>query len=108
MDLYSPDQMFAALEAAAEERANAEYTAYLLEKDGEILLAHLMVQAKAEGEAIGMCKEVARTQPEWKKHVKGEAVAIQRRSRARAKYANLQALSEARRTQEVTMRALTT
>ena len=103
---YDPDRTFQDLEAAAEERAEAEYKAYLLEKHGEILMASLMLEAKQDGTAIGLCKEAARTAAVWRVHVDGEAVAIRNRSRARAKYANLQALATARQTQEASRRAL--
>lgn len=105
--MYDPAKMYAELETAADERAEAEYEAHLLERNGEILLSTLMVKAKESGEPVGICKEIARSRPEWKMHVTGEAVAIQRRSRARAKYQNLMALSEARKTQEVSARTLT-
>jgi hypothetical protein len=105
--MYDANRMFQELEDAAEARAQAEYEAHLLERNGEILLAKLMVKAKQDGTAIGLCKEVARTQPEWGVHIEGEAAAMQKRSRARAHYANLQALSAARQTEEVSRRQLT-
>ena len=106
LNSYDPDSTFTALEKAAEERAEAEYQAYLLEKHGEILLALKMLEAKHDGVAIGLCKEAARVTEEWKTHVEGEAVAMRNRSRARAKYSNLQALATARQTQEASRRAL--
>ena len=104
---YDPERTFHELEKAAEERAQAEYDALLLERQGEILLAQKMFEAKAEGVAVTLCKEWARTQAEWKIHIEGEAAAVSRRSRARARYENLKALAEARRTQEASTRALT-
>ena len=106
LNSYDPDATFTALEKAAEERAESEYQAYLLEKHGEILLAKLMLEAKQDGTAIGLCKEDARTAEQWRVHIEGEAVAIRNRSRARAKYSNLQALAAARQTQEASRRAL--
>lgn len=103
---FDPAHTFHALEEAAEEQAEAEYQAALLERHGEILLANLQMQAKREGMPIGICKEWARSQPEWKTHSDGEAVAIAKRSRARAKYQNLRVLAEMRRTEESSRRAL--
>ena len=104
---YSPERIFVALEDAAEEWANAQLQADQLEKMGEILLANLQFQAKAQGQPIGLCKEWARSQPEWETHINGEVVARNKADRARAKYRNVQALADARRTQESTMRNLT-
>lgn len=104
---FDPDRMFAELEKAAEERAEAEYFAHLLEKNGEIIIAELTVKAKQDGHAIGICKDIARSDPKWKVHVEGEAEAIRRRSRARARLENLRALADARRTMEASARALT-
>ena len=104
---YNPDSIFAALEDAAEERAQAEYDGNRLERLGEILLSELVVQAKNAGNPIGICKDIARTNSTWATHVEGEAVAIRNRSRARAKYENVKILAEARRSQEASMRVLT-
>ena len=104
---YDPDAIFHQLEDAAEERANAEQEYHQLERMGEILLADLQVQAKNRGNPVGLCKEIARTAPEWRTHIEGEAVARGRLSRARARYENLKILAEARRSQEASMRVLT-
>lgn len=105
---YDPEVIFDALEQAAEEKAEAEYNAHLLERNGEILLGQLMWHAKQEERCpASLCKELARTKDEWATHVKGEAVAIKARSRARARYENLKILAEARRTQEASARYLT-
>lgn len=103
---FDPARIWHELEKAAEERAVAEEQAYLLERNGEILLAEMMLEAKRDGTAIGLCKEAARARPEWKTHCEGEAVAIRNRSRARAKYENLKITWEAQRTLEVTERTL--
>ena len=104
---YDPDTIFQNLETAAEARADAEQTAYLLERNGEIMLAELQVKAKLAGNPIGLCKEIARADPAWKVHVEGESVAIRNRSKARAHYENVKILAEARRSQEASMRVLT-
>ncbi len=67
--MYDPDKIFSELETAAEDRAEAEYQAHLLERQGEILLAKNMLEAKADGVAIGLCKEHARATDEWEVHV---------------------------------------
>jgi len=94
------------LEKAAEERADAEENAHRLERLGEILLSDLILQAKQDGHPISLCKEVAKSSPEWKVHIEGESVALGNRSRKRARYENLRILWEARRTLEVTTRSL--
>lgn len=105
---YAPDKIFDALELAAEERAQAEYEAHLLERHGEILIGELMWEVRQkENCPASMTKEIARTKPKWKVHVDGEAEAIRKRSRARARYENLRVLASARQTEESSRRALT-
>ena len=105
---YDPQVIFDALEQAAEEKAEAEYNAHLLERNGEILLGQLIWQTRqVEKCPASLCKEVARTKSDWETHIKGEAEAIRARSRARARYENLKILAEARRTQEASARYLT-
>lgn len=106
MTRFNPDRLWHALEEAAEARANAEQEAHILERNGEILLAELMLEAKRQGHPIGLCKEVARTDPKWKVHCDGEAVAVRNRSRERARYENLKIRFEAMRTLEATERVL--
>ena len=106
MTAYDPDAVFHALEGAAEGWTNAQYMADQMEKMGEILLAKMMLEAKDDGQPIGLCKEHARARPEWTTHIKGELAARRDADRARAKYKNMQALADARRTQESTIRAL--
>lgn len=103
---YDPDAVFTALEDAAEGWVNSQFQANQMEKMGEILLAKMMLEAKDDGESIGLCKERARARPEWETHIKGELVARRLAERAKAKYKNMQALADARRTQESTMRVL--
>ena len=106
--MYDPDKIFAELEKAGEERAKAEEDYHLLEKMGEILIGKLMWEAnKKDKVPATICKEVARTMPEWETHIRGEAVALGRRSQARAHYENVRILAEARRSQEATARQLT-
>lgn len=107
LNSYDPAVMFLKMEQAGEEKAEAEYQAHLLERNGEILLAELQVRFKRNGEPIGICKELARATDEWKTHVAGEAVAIRDRSKARSHWEAIRALVEARKTQEVSMRTLT-
>lgn len=103
---YDPDKIFHALEDSAEKWAAAQLQADQLEKMGEILLAKMMLEAKAVGHPVGICKEVARSNDEWETHIKGELIARNKADRAKAKYRNVQALADARRTQESTMRVL--
>lgn len=106
-NLYSPDRIFAELERAAEEWTQAQLLADQMENMGEILLAKMMLEAKRDGQPIGLCKEDARARPEWETHKKGEIIAKNKADRAKAKYRNFQALADARRTQESSVRALT-
>ena len=106
MDEYSPNGIFQALETAAEAWSTAQLEADQLEKSGEILLAKMMLEAKDKGNPVGMCKEIARARPEWETHINGEVIARNRADRAKAKYRNLQAWSEAMRTEQSTMRTL--
>ena len=103
---YNPERVFHALEEAAEAWAQAQLVADQLEKSGEILLAKLMLEAKDGGIAVGLCKESARATQRWETHVNGEVVARNKAQRARARYQNMQAFSDARRTQESTLRTL--
>jgi hypothetical protein len=105
--MMDPDKVYHALEEAAERRAEAEQRAYILERQGEILLAELMLKAKREGEPVTLCKEHARSAPEWLVHVSGEAEAVHDRSIARAHYENLRIRFEAMRTVEASTRTLT-
>ena len=107
MNTYDPDAVYSALEDAAEEWTQTQYLANIMEKMGEILLAKMMLEAKDIGCPISLCKERARIRPEWETHIKGELEARAKADRARAKYKNTQALADARRTQESTMRTLT-
>lgn len=104
--LYDPEQIFHRLESAAEDWAQAQLVADQLEKMGEILMAKMQLEAKSEGNPVGMCKEIARARVEWETHIKGELIARNKADRAKARYRNMQALADARRTQESTMRTL--
>lgn len=104
---FDPDAIFQALEAAREEKTAAEGLAHSLEKQGEILEAKLMIKAKQAGEPISICKAFARASDEWGVHVKGESVAVERRSNARSKYENLRILASLRQSQETSARQLT-
>lgn len=103
---YDPDDIFKSLEQAAEEWTQADYQYGLLEKMGEVLIAKMMLEARDEKVPASLCREAARARPEWEEHFRGELVARQKAERARARYRNLQALADARRTQESSTRAL--
>ena len=103
---YSPDEIFRALEDAAEEWAHAQLIADQLEKSGEILLAKMMLEAKDAGTPATLAKEAARVRVDWREHIKGEVEARNKAQRAKARYHNMQALADARRTQESTTRTL--
>ncbi len=102
-----PDRAFLALEDAAEKWVNAQYEADTLERQGEILLAKLMLEAKDTGTPVGLCKEAARTSGQWKVHVEGLVYAQSKRNRTKARYENEKILAEMRRSYEATARTLT-
>lgn len=103
---FNPDATFLALEEAAEERSNAEYEADLLEKQGEVLLADLMKKEKAGGTPATLCKNFARTRPEWKVHYEGECAARQKKNRTWSRYNNLMVLAKHRQSEETSRRSL--
>jgi len=105
---FNPELIFHTLEEAAEKKAEAAYQARILERDGEILMGHIMVRIKQDtGTPVSMLKEVARTTAEWKTHIRGEAVAIKEKEVLAARYNHYVTLAEHRRTEEATRRYLT-
>lgn len=103
---FDPDRIFASLEEAAEEMVQAEYQARRLEEIGDILLGRLILKAIQEGRPATVAQKAAKTYPEWETHIEGLLIARQRADRAKAKYKDLLILSEARRTQESSLRAM--
>ena len=106
-NLYDPQKIFDALEAAADAWAEGKHDHMLLEKSGEVLIAKLIKRVRKNDVPATIAKEMARLEPEWEIHYKGEVEAMRIELRARLKYQNLQALASARQTQESSRRALT-
>ncbi len=105
--MYDPEKVFHELERAADAWVNKQLLSDQLLRTGEILLAKMMLEARNIGVAASLCKEAARTADEWKVHVHAEVIAVNESLRARLRYQNCRALSDARRTFESSMRAIT-
>lgn len=105
---FDPDTIFSNLEKAAEEREQKEYQAILLDKMEKTLLAELVMKIKATGDKMSMAEAEtrARVSPEYKDHLAGLAAAKSAYHRADAKYNNLKALGDYRRSQEASKRVL--
>ena len=99
-----PYAMFAELEKASEELAESVYRYTLLDEDKKPLLGVLFLRYQETSKTIAECEHKARADDEYRTHIKGLAVARRDYERCRARYNNLQALNEAKRTQEVTLR----
>jgi hypothetical protein len=106
MALYDPEKIFDALETAAEEWANADYDARRLENLQKSRLAQITL-AKMEGKSKAQAELEALADPDYIEFLEGLTVAKQKAIRAKAKYENYQALSEARRTEQASIRNLT-
>ncbi len=111
MQPFDPDKIFAALEDAAEDREKKEYQAILLDKMEKTLLAELAMKEKANAPdgkmSMAEAETRARMSGDFKTHIEGLAAAQSAWNRARAKYDNLRALGDYRRSQESSRRALT-
>lgn len=104
--LYDPQKIFDALEEAAEAWAQAKHDYMLLEKAGEVLIGKLIKRIRKNDVPATISKEMARLEPEWEVHYKGEVEAMKNELRAKLRYGNLQSLASARQTEESTRRAL--
>lgn len=107
MALYDPDKIFDALETAAEDWANADHEARLLEGLQKSRLAQITLAKQVTAKTKAQAELESLADPEYQEYVRGMVAAKHKAIRARAKYENYQALSEARRTQESSNRSLT-
>lgn len=105
--MYDPEKVFHELERAADAWTSSQLLSDQLFRTGEILLSKMMLEARRDGTAAGLCKEDARAREEWKIHIDGEVIASNNALRAKLRYQNCRALSDARRTSESSTRALT-
>jgi len=103
---FDPNRIFLEMEEAAEKMAEAEEIAQRLEELKSVMLAEIAVQFKDEGKPIGECEMRAKADPKYKQHIDGMCVARRQANRARARYKDLQILSELRRTQESSARSM--
>ena len=103
--MFDPDKAFQEMEKAAEEMAETEYQASLLEELKPVMLAQLI--SKLSDFAFNRAEVMAKADPVYEGHIKGMVAARQKANRARARYKNLQALFDGRRTVEASTRAMT-
>lgn len=108
MAMYDPDLIFQALETAAEEWANADYDARVLEELQKSRLAQITLAKIGNGGKSKAQAEIeALADPDYDQYVRGMAAAKQKAIRAKAKYDNYRALADARRTEQASMREMT-
>lgn len=104
---FSPDKMFHELEEAAENMANLQAQADQLSELKKSRLAALTLDYMKECKSRVEAEVRALADPQYTEYVTGMIEAERRANRAKAKYHNLRALGEARRTEESSRRALT-
>jgi len=104
---YDPDKIFEALETAAEEWANADYESRLLEELQKSRLAQITLANMGNGKSNVQAEREALASEDYQEYVRGLAAAKRKSIRAKARYDNLKALSDARRTEQASMRELT-
>ncbi len=99
--------MFAELENAAEGMANLQAQADQLSELKKSRLAALTLDYMKECKSRTEAETKALADPQYAEYITGLIEAERRSVRAKAKYHNMRALSDARRTQEASHRALT-
>lgn len=105
---FDPNKIFHEMEDAAEKMAATEEVAQRLEELKSVMLSEIAVQFKDKGMPIGECEMRAKADPKYRQHIEGMCVARREANRARARYKDLQILSELRRTQESSARSMVT
>ena len=105
--MFSPDQMFHELEDAAESMANLQAQADQLSELKKSRLAALTLDYMKSCKSRAEAETHALADSEYAEYVTGMIEAERRANRAKAKYHNMRVLSEARRTEESSRRALT-
>lgn len=103
---YDPDKIYAELEKAAEDMCDKQYQADLLSELQKPTLAAIILKHTKAGLAVNRAEYEALADVEYVNHVKGMVQAKREANKARAHYKNLEALSDARRTQEASTRRL--
>jgi len=104
---YDPGDVFKSLEDAAEEMCDAEALATQLEEMKKPTLASLTLEYMAIEKSRAMAETRALADDRYETHIAGMVDAKRMANRAKAKYHNMRALADARRTQEASVRALT-
>ncbi len=105
--MFSPDQMFHQLEDAAEDMTSLQAQADQLSELKKSRLAALTLDYLKDCKSRTEAETRALADPLFTEYVTGMVEAERRANRAKAKYHNMRALSDARRTQEASHRALT-
>jgi len=104
---YDPGDVFKSLEDAAEEMCDSEALASQLEEMKKPTLATLTLEYMAVEKSRAMAETRALADKRYETHIVGMVDAKRAANRAKAKYHNMRALADARRTQEASVRALT-
>jgi hypothetical protein len=103
---YDPDKIFAELEKAAELMADRQYEADLLSELQKPTLATIILRHIKSGLAVNRAEQEALADPDYEKHVRGMVAAKREANKSKSHYRNLEALADARRTQEASTRRL--
>lgn len=101
---FDPEAIFRALEGAADEMAEAQAQAELLEELRKSRLAALTLDYLRENKSRVSAETMALADPHYEKYVKGMVQARRRHARAQARFRNLHVLAELLRTQESSRR----
>lgn len=104
---FSPERMFHELEESAEDMANLQAQADQLAELKKSRLAALTLDYMKSCKSRAEAEVRALADPQYSEYVTGMIEAARRANRAKARHYNLRALSDARRTQEASARALT-
>lgn len=103
--MFNPTDIFAELEKAAEEMAEAVAQSDYLDDYGKHLIAVWKQESNHKSDAAA--ETSARAKPEWAEFLEGRKSAHKKALRLKARYDNLRSLSELRRTAEASQRYLT-
>ena len=105
--MFSPERMFHELEDAAEDMANLQAQAGQLTELKKSRLAALTLDYLKDCKSRVEAEVRALADPQYTEYITGMIEAERMANRAKAKYHNMRALGEARRTEESSRRALT-
>ena len=104
--MFDPAKMFVELETAAEEMCNLQAQADQLTELKKSRLAALTLDYMKSCKSRVEAEVRALADPQYEEYITGMVEADRRANRAKAKYHNLRALGDARRSEEASRRAL--